>query len=123
MYLRLVKAPFNYSGNKYKLLKQLLPLFPENITDFVDLFGGGFDVGTNVEAERVYYNEIFMPMYEVVKEISTGDLAKIIEQIWGYIQEFEHVVSETFAKNSTTAHEQRFKLKEDIVEMFEMVRK
>jgi adenine-specific DNA-methyltransferase len=89
MYLRLVKAPFNYSGNKYKLLKQLLPLFPENITDFVDLFGGGFDVGTNVDAERVYYNEIFMPMYEVVKEISAGDLAKIIEQIWGYIQEFK----------------------------------
>ncbi|MDR0917669.1 MAG: DNA adenine methylase [Oscillospiraceae bacterium] len=59
MFLKLVKAPFNYSDNKYKLLKQLLPLFPENITDFVDLFGGGYDVGTNVFAEKIYFQKFF----------------------------------------------------------------
>lgn len=34
------KNPFNYTGAKYKLLQQILPLFPENIDTFVDLFGG-----------------------------------------------------------------------------------
>lgn len=34
------KNPFNYIGAKYRLLPQLLPLFPPNITTFVDLFGG-----------------------------------------------------------------------------------
>lgn len=37
------KNPFNYTGSKYKLLPQILPLFPSNIDTFVDLFGGGRD--------------------------------------------------------------------------------
>lgn len=37
MYL---KNPFNYVGAKYKLLPQIIPLFPSNIKTFVDLFGG-----------------------------------------------------------------------------------
>lgn len=37
MYL---KNPFNYVGAKYKLLSQILPLFPSEIHTFVDLFGG-----------------------------------------------------------------------------------
>lgn len=34
------KNPFNYTGGKYKLLSQILPLFPENTPIMVDLFGG-----------------------------------------------------------------------------------
>ena len=44
-----VKSPLNYIGGKYKLLPEILPLFPENIGNFVDLFGGGFNVGANVK--------------------------------------------------------------------------
>lgn len=35
------KNPFNYVGGKYKLLPQILSLFPSHIDTFVDLFGGG----------------------------------------------------------------------------------
>lgn len=38
---KLIKSPLNYTGNKYKLLPQILPLFPERTRMFVDLFGGG----------------------------------------------------------------------------------
>lgn len=34
------KNPFNYGGAKYKLLSQILPLFPDNINTLIDLFGG-----------------------------------------------------------------------------------
>lgn len=34
------KNPFNYTGAKYKLLPQILPLFPKQIETFIDLFGG-----------------------------------------------------------------------------------
>ena len=35
----LIKSPLNYTGGKYKLLPQILPLLPDNIDIFVDLFG------------------------------------------------------------------------------------
>lgn len=52
-----IKSPLNYVGGKYKLLPQILPLFPKNIDTFIDLFGGGFNVGINVPAKEVIYNE------------------------------------------------------------------
>ena len=51
----LIKSPLNYVGGKYKLLPQILPLFPDNINTFVDLFGGGFNVGINVKANKIIY--------------------------------------------------------------------
>ena len=56
-----IKSPLNYTGGKYKLLKQLIPLFPEKINTFIDLFGGGFNVGINVSANRIIYNDLYTP--------------------------------------------------------------
>ena len=50
-------SPMNYIGGKYKLLPQLLPLFPQNIETFVDLFCGGCNVGINVQAEKYIFND------------------------------------------------------------------
>lgn len=36
-----IKSPLNYVGGKFKLLPQLMPLFPQNISKFIDIFGGG----------------------------------------------------------------------------------
>lgn len=36
-----VKSPLNYTGGKYKLLPQLLEVFPKQVNTFVDLFAGG----------------------------------------------------------------------------------
>ena len=52
-----IKSPLNYTGGKYKLLKQIIPLLPDNINTFVDLFGGGFNVGINVKANKIIYND------------------------------------------------------------------
>ena len=51
------KSPLNYTGGKYKLLPQLLEKFPKHFDSFVDLFGGGFNVGANVECETIIYND------------------------------------------------------------------
>lgn len=53
----LIKSPLNYIGGKYKLLPQILPLFPAHISTFVDLFSGGGNVGINVTANHVYFND------------------------------------------------------------------
>lgn len=52
--MKLIKSPLNYVGGKFKLLPQLLPLFPEKIDKFVDLFCGGGNVSVNVSANKIY---------------------------------------------------------------------
>ncbi len=48
-----VKSPLNYTGGKYKILNQIIPIFPQNLDLFVDLFSGGANVGINVNAKRI----------------------------------------------------------------------
>lgn len=43
-----VKSPLNYTGGKYKLLPQLLELFPKQVNTFVDLFAGGGNVSVSM---------------------------------------------------------------------------
>ena len=52
-----IKSPLNYTGGKYKILKPVLGAFPRQIGSFVDLFAGGFNVGINVEADRIFCND------------------------------------------------------------------
>ena len=53
-----IKSPINYIGNKYRLLKNLVPLFPEDIDTFVDVFSGSGTVLINVNANKYIYNDI-----------------------------------------------------------------
>ena len=53
-----VKAPFNYIGNKYRIINSIQECFPEEIDTFVDLFCGGCDVSINTQANSIYANDI-----------------------------------------------------------------
>ena len=55
---KMIQSPLNYTCSKFKLLPQLLPLFPRKVDIFVDLFYGGCNVGINVEAKKHVYNDI-----------------------------------------------------------------
>lgn len=54
----MIQSPLNYTGGKFKLLPQILPHFPKDIDVFVDLFCGGCNVGINVKANSVIYNDL-----------------------------------------------------------------
>ena len=54
---KFIKSPMNYTGGKYKLLPQILPLFPTEIDTFVDLFTGGGNIAVNVEAKKIIAND------------------------------------------------------------------
>jgi hypothetical protein len=41
LFMEYIKSPLNYTGGKYKLLPQLLEVFPKQVDTFVDLFAGG----------------------------------------------------------------------------------
>ena len=83
-----LKSPFNYVGGKYKLLPQIYPNFPTNITTFVDLFGGGFNVGINIDADKIIYNDQITPLVELFQYFSDNDYEDIINYIKNRIKEF-----------------------------------
>ena len=78
-----VKSPLNYVGGKYKLLKQIIPIFPNDIKLFVDVFGGGFNVGANVVSEKIIYNEINKNVFDIINGIanSSDNIMKELESI------------------------------------------
>ena len=55
--VKYIKSPINYSGGKYRLLKQIMPLFPEKTNIFLDLFCGAGTVGINANANKVIFND------------------------------------------------------------------
>lgn len=85
---RFIKSPFNYIGGKFKMLPQIVPLFPKEIHTFVDLFAGGCNVGLNATAEVVIFNDINSKVIEVFEAFKNTPLEKILEQIDQNIERF-----------------------------------
>ena len=84
-----IKSPLNYIGGKYKLLKHIIPLFPSEINTFVDLFGGGFNVGANVEAEHIVYNDIQKEVVEFLNYIKGNNVENLLHEIENYIEVYK----------------------------------
>ena len=84
-----IKSPLNYIGGKYKLLEQIIPMFPDKIETFIDLFAGGFNVGINVEANKVICNDYNNFIIDLFNEFNNNTEEKIIKHIEGRIDEFK----------------------------------
>ena len=80
----IVKSPLNFTGGKYKLLPQLVPLFPKDISTFIDLFCGGCNVGLNANAEKIICNDIdsnLIGLFSFFNGKSYNDLLPKIKKI------------------------------------------
>ena len=86
---KLIKSPLNYTGGKFKLLPQILPLFPENINTFIDLFSGGCNVGMNVEANKVICNDILTSVVHLMNELKKIDSDTALKSIDKIIDEYK----------------------------------
>ena len=87
--IKLIQSPLNYTGGKYKLLPQILPLFPKEIDCFIDLFCGGCNVGINVESKSVIYNDIDEHLLYLFNTFKNLDKDVIFEQIFKIIKDYE----------------------------------
>lgn len=76
-----IKSPLNYIGGKYRLLNQIMPLFPRNIDTFVDLFSGGANVGINASANRYIFNDMNTRINEMFRYFSEQDTEDLIYSI------------------------------------------
>ena len=84
----LIQSPLNYTGGKYKLLPQLLPLFPSDIGLFVDLFCGGGNVGINVPCGKVIFNdsnEVIRYLFGTFRNLEKEETFRLID---GIIQKY-----------------------------------
>ncbi len=83
-----IKSPLNYIGGKQKILNQILPLFPNKINQFVDLFAGGCNVGINASANKIYFNDNLIYLIEMYKAFYKSDFQSIIQHIQNRISEY-----------------------------------
>ncbi|MBN19111.1 MAG: DNA adenine methylase [Chloroflexi bacterium] len=67
----MIRSPFFYVGDKYKLMSQLVELFPPNIKTYVGAFTGGGSDFLNVNAERYLANDIDKDLIRLHEEISS----------------------------------------------------
>ena len=80
----IIQSPLNYTGGKYKLLSQILPFFPEHINTFIDLFCGGCNVGINVDAELIIFNDNnirLLYLYNTFKNLSNETILDMIDNV------------------------------------------
>jgi adenine-specific DNA-methyltransferase len=79
-----IPSALNYIGGKYKLLPQLMPLFPRNIDKMVDLFCGGCNVGINVSCSKVLFNdsnEHLIGLLNTLKSMNKDDIFNAIYKL------------------------------------------
>ena len=84
-----VKAPFNYIGNKYRIISSIQECFPEHIDTFVDLFCGGCDVSINTVANNIYANDINYHVIGILQEFQKHDVEFILDYIDTTIEKWQ----------------------------------
>lgn len=79
-----IKSCLNYTGGKYKLLNQIMPLIPNECRTFIDMFCGGCNVGINMKAEHIIFNdklEVLIELYKTLLELEEDYIFSKIEEI------------------------------------------
>jgi adenine-specific DNA-methyltransferase len=75
-------SPLNYQGGKYDLISFIKENLPNNkINRFIDAFGGGYNVGINIDSDQIIYNEYnhkVVELMEVFRDTETDYLLRYI---------------------------------------------
>ena len=87
--LEIIKSPLNYTGSKYSILNEITKVLPKHISTFIDIMGGAFNVGVNVVADKVIYNEFLPHTFNIIKTLLTEDSSYIINKIETIINDFK----------------------------------
>lgn len=83
-------SPIFYMGNKYKLLKYIIPLFPKNCDVFVDGFGGSAVVSINYKGKnKTIYNEYNPNIYNLVKLFKDNNFDVLDEYIQNTVDKYD----------------------------------
>ncbi len=85
------KSPITYHGCKYKSIKHIKRLLPQNIKTFYDVFGGSGTVAINmlINADKVIYNDLDWQLYNALKFLTSPKNEKLISLIRDNIEKYD----------------------------------
>lgn len=82
-----IKSCISYTGGKYKLLPQIIPLFPnKNINTFYEVFTGGCNIAPNITADNYVCCDILEPVMSMFNYVLS------FESVNDFIIEIEKVI-------------------------------
>lgn len=82
------ESPLNYIGSKAKLI----PAIKDNLihtNSFIDVFGGGFNVGINSNSNTIIYNDINFIVKELIESFRTYDTYDYITYVKKFIEKHQ----------------------------------
>jgi adenine-specific DNA-methyltransferase len=82
------ESPLNYIGSKAKMVSYIKQDMPTNFNSFVDACGGGFNVGINIKANRIIYNDINHFVSNLVASFKNNDTYQYILYLKRIIKKF-----------------------------------
>lgn len=88
MKAKYIKGPLNYTGGKHSILNDIIPLFPEKINNFVDLFAGGLNVGININADKIFVNDHIPYLIELYSFFRDTDIDGLLQMIDSRISKY-----------------------------------
>lgn len=83
------ESPLNYIGNKTRVIAGIKANLPSDIETFIDAFGGGFNVGININSENVIYNEYNHFVKDLIESFWRYDTFSYIVYMKRIIQRFK----------------------------------
>lgn len=84
----MIVSPLNYPGNKAKILKQIIELFPNNTQEFVDVFCGSGIVGLNSKCKKLHLNDKEYRIIELLKYFKNNNINNILTDIEQIIKQY-----------------------------------
>ena len=81
-------SPLNFIGGKYDMIDFLKSNMPTKINTFYDLFAGGFNVGINIDANKIIYNDINFKVRELLEYITDAKMPEFYKHILAIIKKF-----------------------------------
>lgn len=81
------ESPLNYIGSKAKVIPFIRKYIKEE-RKFVDVFGGGLNVGINMNSDITYYNDINFIVKRLIESFKTYDTYEYIRYVKKIIEKF-----------------------------------
>lgn len=82
------ECPLNYIGSKAKVVPDIIRYLPKNCNTFIDAFGGGFNVGINISANKVIYNDLNYLVVNLIRSFREYDTYQYLLYIERIIKKF-----------------------------------
>lgn len=88
---RIIRSPFFYVGDKYKLMSQLRKLMPEKIGQYIEPFVGGGSSFLNARGTRYLLNDVDSYVIELHRQIGSyaGRREELFAKLFGMIEDYK----------------------------------